>query len=58
MRLYGVPLYPDRINLLVVAVLYLVLIEAPRDVTLQLASASLPTATGVIARWLLMVTGC
>ncbi|MDE2219783.1 MAG: undecaprenyl-phosphate glucose phosphotransferase [Gammaproteobacteria bacterium] len=57
MAVYGLPFYPDRIELLVVAVLCLVLIEPPRDVTMQLASASLPAATGIIARWLLLLTG-
>jgi putative colanic acid biosynthesis UDP-glucose lipid carrier transferase len=56
MRVFGVPFYPNQVNFLVVAVLCLVLIETPRDVTMQLASASLPAATGVIARWLLMLT--
>jgi len=44
-------------SIVVIAVLCLILIEAPRDVTLQLASDRLPAATGVIARWLLVVAG-
>ena len=56
MRLYGLPFHSSSIVLMVVAVLCLVLIESPRDVTMQLASASLPAATGVIARWLVLLT--
>jgi len=56
-RLDAVPFSASSTSIVVIAVLCLVLIEAPRDVTLQLASARLPAATGVIARWLLVLTG-
>lgn len=56
--LFQLPIRPTSIESIVIGVLCLVLIESPRDVTMQLASASLPAATGVIARWLLLlVTG-
>jgi putative colanic acid biosysnthesis UDP-glucose lipid carrier transferase len=57
MRLYGLPFFPTSLVIIVIAVLCLLLIEPPQDVTLQLASASLPAATGVIARWLLLLAG-
>jgi putative colanic acid biosynthesis UDP-glucose lipid carrier transferase len=57
MRLYAVPFYPSSAAVMVIAVLCLILVEPPRDVTLQLASARLPAATGVIARWLMLLTG-
>jgi putative colanic acid biosynthesis UDP-glucose lipid carrier transferase len=57
MQLYAVPFYPSSAAVTVIAVLCLVLVEPPRDVTLQLASARLPAATGVIARWLMLLTG-
>ena len=50
-------IYPPSIYVMVIGVLCLLLIEPPRDVTMQLASASLPAATGVIARWLLVLSG-
>ena len=57
MRLYAVPFYPSSAAIMVIAVLCLILVEPPRDVTLQLASARLPAAAGVLARWLLFLTG-
>src|SRR5258705_7854816 len=56
-RLDAVPFEPSSYSIVVIAVLCLILIEAPRDVTLQLASDRLPAATGVIARWLLVLAG-
>src|SRR5271154_5092387 len=55
MRLSGLPFSPSSMDIMVVGVLCLLLIEPPKDVPLQLASASLPAATGVIARWLLVL---
>lgn len=55
MRLNGLPFIPSSTDIMVTGVLCLLLIETPKDVTLQLASASLPAATGVIARWLLVL---
>ena len=55
LRFYGLPLVSSSMVIMVVAVLCLVLVEPPRDVTLQLASASLPAATGIIVRWLMLL---
>jgi putative colanic acid biosynthesis UDP-glucose lipid carrier transferase len=57
MKLFGLPFIPSSLVIILIEVLCLLLIEPPRDVTLQLASASLPAATGVMARWLLLLAG-
>ena len=57
MRYFGLPFNPSSMVIMVLAVLCLISVEPPRDVTRQLTSASLPTAASIGARWLLLLIG-
>lgn len=55
-RLFGATLDPYSTNVAIIAVLCLVLVQTPRDISAQLRTHYAAATTGILARWAMMLS--